>query len=82
VTEEVSAAGPEAMARRRAVLERFSTLLGTLRPTDPFTLEALVSAVSMLVTTRVASGQAGTLPELREPLLRFLVRNITDIPPP
>ena len=82
---EVYAAGPEAMARRRAVLERFSALLGGLRPVDPFTLEALVSAVSMLVTTRVASGRADTLPELREPLLRFLldnllVRNVTDTP--
>jgi AcrR family transcriptional regulator len=84
---EVYAAGPDAIARRRGVLERFGRLIATARDRleedghparelDAFTLEALVSSISTMVTTRVGSGELDELPELREPIVRFLLDNL------
>jgi AcrR family transcriptional regulator len=73
---EVYAAGPRALRRRLEVWQRFSILLGEiLGPEekgglDPWMCEALVGTVSSIVTTRVAAGEFGRLPELREPIMR------------
>lgn len=67
---EVYAAGPEALARRVATLERFVDLMASFVPdADRLRCEALVGALSSMVTMRVASGDHATLPQLREPLL-------------
>jgi AcrR family transcriptional regulator len=78
---EVYAAGPKALERRYAVLERFVDLLSGLLadtpgwPSDPvghrLACEAIVGALSSMVTTRVASGDFASLGELRDPLLAF-----------
>jgi AcrR family transcriptional regulator len=84
---EVYAAGPEAIAKRRAFLDRFTELILALHAElarrgepvgelDPFDAEALVAAISMLVTTRVAAGEAEALPELRERLRQFLLDHL------
>ena len=69
---EVYAAGPRAIERRVAVLDRFvDTFAEILAPYGlaRFDCEALVAAVSSLVTVRVAAGRLDELPKLREPLL-------------
>jgi AcrR family transcriptional regulator len=77
---EVYAAGPKALERRHAVLERFTDLLAGLLagargwpPPDSaayrLRCEALVGALSSMVTTRVASGSLESLGELRDPML-------------
>ena len=82
---EVYAAGPEASARRRAVLGEFAALLRTLheRLRDegvaiselrPIDYEMLVGSIVTTVATRVATGEGAQLPELAPDLLRFLMR--------
>jgi AcrR family transcriptional regulator len=77
---EVYAAGPKALERRYAVLERFVDLLSSLLagtpgwpPADSRELrlrcEAIVGALSSMVTTRVASDDFGSLSEIRDPVL-------------
>jgi TetR/AcrR family transcriptional regulator len=81
---EVHAAGPLAAESRRRIQARFAELLRALhdgldragepvRPLTDFDYEALVGAVSSLVTNRVATGAAADLPDLAEPLERFLL---------
>ena len=81
---EVQAAGPLAAEARRAAQGRFALVLHDLhrgladagepvRPLTDFDFEALVGAVSSLVTTRVAAGATADLPELAAPLERFLL---------
>lgn len=73
---EVYGAGPRALRRRLEVWQRFAILLGEiLGPEDqggldPLMCEALVGTVSSLVTTRVAAGEFGRLPELRDPIMQ------------
>jgi hypothetical protein len=44
-----------------------------VRPLDAFAFEALVGAIAAFATTRVATGDAATLPELRAPLEGFVL---------
>jgi AcrR family transcriptional regulator len=78
---EVYAAGPRAIEQRRASMESFvdlvaethrgeTGLLGT-RPDQRFAAEALVGAVSSMVTNLVGADELDRLPGLREPLLRL-----------
>ncbi len=67
---EVYAAGDEAIARRVAMLNAFVDLLATFAGTDDrLRCEALVGAISSMVTMRIATGDHESLPALREPLL-------------
>lgn len=81
---EAHAAGPTAAAARTEVRQRFATLLRRLhddlansgepvRPLADFDYEALVGAVSSIVTNRVAVGAAADLPRLAAPFERFLL---------
>jgi AcrR family transcriptional regulator len=70
---DVYAAGPRALKRRREVIERFtavvSDLVGARTAADRFACEALVNAVSSLVTVRVAAGDLEEIPKLRRPIM-------------
>lgn len=69
---EIYAVGPEALGRRDALRGGFVDLIATAlgaRDEDRFACEALVAAVSALVTERVAAGRAEELPALRDPLV-------------
>jgi AcrR family transcriptional regulator len=73
-------AGAAATARRIELQERFVDVIAgilelrTDAAADRFACEALVAAVSALVTARIGTGRAGELPELREPLLELTRR--------
>jgi len=76
---EVWAAGPRAVQRRLEGVRRFTALItGVFNPPgsedglDPFACEALVGAISMLVTMRVAEGRFDQLRGLREPIMGFV----------
>jgi AcrR family transcriptional regulator len=73
-------AGPAATARRIELQARFvdviCEVLG-IAPDDAserFACEALVAAVSSLVTARIGTGRPGELPALREPLVALARR--------
>jgi AcrR family transcriptional regulator len=84
---EVHAAGPEALARRRAVLQVFADRyleinqmarergmkVGPL--TEPLAL-GVVGGILELVSTRVEAGQTARLPELADSLTAFVVHNV------
>lgn len=91
---EVYAAGPAAIEQRHASLGLFVDLVADVigdrpgllgnRPEQRFAVEALVSAVSSMVTHLVGTGQADRLPELEEPLMEVALQlgHIrTDEPP-
>ncbi|HMG40982.1 MAG TPA: TetR/AcrR family transcriptional regulator [Acidimicrobiales bacterium] len=78
---EVYAAGPVAIRQRRDSLDQFvdivaathageTGVLGT-RPEQRFAVEAIVGAVSSMVTTLVGVGEIDRLPELRAPLMKL-----------
>jgi AcrR family transcriptional regulator len=71
---EVYAAGPAALVRRREVMDRFvDTIADMLEVTsadDRFAVEALVAAVSSMVTVRVAVGALDELPGLLDPIMK------------
>jgi AcrR family transcriptional regulator len=75
---EVYAAGPEARVRRAAVQKRFADTIalaiGAADDEERFAAEALVGAISSLVTMRVSIGEAERLPELIEPLMVLIER--------
>jgi AcrR family transcriptional regulator len=75
---DVYAAGPRALGRRREVQESFVALVagifGADTPDDRFACEALVAALSAMVTVRVADGDASSLPALRAPLVALARR--------
>jgi len=72
---EVYAAGARAIARRTELQHRFSDAIADVLDTDErFACEALVAAISSLVTSRVGSGRADELPALREPLVDLVRR--------
>ena len=79
---DVYAAGDRALARRREVMERFVELIarmvGARSRADRFACEALVAAISSLVTVRVAVGRLDELPKLRRPLLDVARRLLPD----
>lgn len=66
---EVYAAGPTALARRAEITERFVDAVERMLGTDDrFTAEAIVAAMSSLVTARLAVDDVEGLLALREPL--------------
>ncbi|MDX6587495.1 MAG: hypothetical protein QOI31_1968 [Solirubrobacterales bacterium] len=69
---EVYAAGPTALERRVEVQNRFVELVafiaGAKDERQKFACEAVVAAVSALVTQRVCAGRTDQLTELEEPL--------------
>jgi AcrR family transcriptional regulator len=75
-------AGARAVQRRAELQQRFAEAVagifgvGSDAPDsfDRFACEALVAAVSSLVTARVAAGRIAELPELRTPLLELVRR--------
>jgi AcrR family transcriptional regulator len=75
---EVYAAGPDAIARRMELQQRFvDTVAGVLHAQtedDRFACEALVAALGAMVTGRVAAGNAAALPQLREPIMGLVGR--------
>jgi AcrR family transcriptional regulator len=70
---DVYAAGERAVKRRREVIDRFTEVVadvvGARTATDRFACEALVNAVSSLVTIRVATGDLEEIPKLRRPIM-------------
>ena len=68
-------AGAAATARRIELQRLFVELIARVlelspeNPDDAFACEALVAAVSSLATSRIGTGRAAELPELREPLI-------------
>jgi AcrR family transcriptional regulator len=73
---EVYAAGPAALARRVEVQTRFVDavvrLIGASGDEQRFACEAIVGAVSALVTQRVCAGRTAEVPELHGSLVRFV----------
>jgi AcrR family transcriptional regulator len=69
---DISAAGPDGIARRAAGQQRFAgalaRLFGARTAADRFACEALVAAIAGLVTTRVAAGDFDGLRALRRPM--------------
>ena len=77
---DVYAAGPEAMKRRAVVTQRFVDLVVSILQTrserDRFACQALVAAISSMVTTALAGGDLHHLPALRAPLVDLASRII------
>src|SRR3954447_15168274 len=77
---EVYAVGPHAVQRRAVLQQRFveamAAVFGVERGgEDWFACEALVAAVSSLVTTRVGAGRGDDLDSLRAPLVDLVRRS-------
>jgi AcrR family transcriptional regulator len=72
---DVYAAGPEALRRRREVMDRFvetvAGLLDVSSADERFAVEALVAAISSMVTVRVAVGALDELPGLLDPIMKI-----------
>lgn len=68
---EVYAAGPDALARRQQILDRF---VGFVEAEDAFTAQALVAATSMLVTGRLAANDPDGIRALHGPLTELAGR--------
>lgn len=81
---EVYAAGPTALQRRADSLTRFSQVVAQVVGADDddgrFACEAVVAAISSLVTMRVATGDLEGLVALREPLVALAGRLIAVDP--
>lgn len=87
---EVYAAGPEAIGQRHASLGLFVDLVADIlgdrpgpfgnTPAQRFAVEALVSAVSSMVTHLVGTGRADELPALEAPLIA-LAHELAGITP-
>jgi AcrR family transcriptional regulator len=72
---EVYAAGPRTIERRAELQGRFVDSIADVLETDErFACEALVAAISSLVTSKVGAGRANELPALREPLVDLVRR--------
>ena len=78
---EVYAAGPEAVARRAELQQRIAVriaeLFGARGQQGLFAAEALVAAISSMVTAPVLAGDGDQVRRLRQPLLRH-VRRLID----
>ncbi|UXA18824.1 TetR/AcrR family transcriptional regulator [Mycobacterium sp. SMC-4] len=72
---EVYAAGPEAMRRRVELQQEFvkaaAKVFNARSAADRFACQALVSAISALVTNALADGDAAAVTALKKPLLGF-----------
>ena len=84
---EVYAAGPVAIEQRRLSMERFVDLVvEALEDADlpgdgaeqRFTVQALIGAISSLVTGLVGADETDRLPELREPFVALARRLIVQ----
>jgi hypothetical protein len=84
---EVHAAGPEALARRRAVLKVFADRYleinrqareggSKVAPLTEDRALGVVGAILELVSTRVEVGRTAKLPELADELTGFAVHNV------
>ena len=84
---EVHAAGPAALARRRAVLQVFADRYleinqqaregrKSIKPLSEDVALGVVGAILELVSTRVETGRTAELPSLAEPLAGFIVHNV------
>lgn len=75
---DISAVGPEGIARRAAGQQRFATavaaLFGARSAADRFACEALVAAIAGMVTARVAAGDVESLRSLRRPIVDLAAR--------
>ncbi|MGH9184713.1 MAG: TetR/AcrR family transcriptional regulator [Acidimicrobiales bacterium] len=75
---EVHAAGPEALARRAAMQERFTNALAGLfdarGPQERFACELLVAGIGSLVSARLAAGDADGLRQLHAPIVELVKR--------
>ncbi len=74
-------AGPRAVHERIELQKRFVEMVADavgvqagVPSGDLFACEALVAAISSLVTARVGDGRAAELPELREPIISLVAR--------
>jgi AcrR family transcriptional regulator len=74
-------AGAAATRRRIELQQRFVDLVaeildldGPPGSADRFACEALIAAISSLATSRVGSGRASELPELRAPIVELVTR--------
>lgn len=78
---DVYAAGPRALARRVEVQQRFVDLVamiaGAADERQRFACEAIVAAISALVTQRICAGRGADLEELREPVTE-LARGVLE----
>jgi hypothetical protein len=72
---EVHAAGPEALERRaelqRGLVAALAHTLGAETDDETFAIEAVLAAITALVTARLAAGDIEGLRELRGPLTTF-----------
>lgn len=79
---EVYAAGDAALARRVAVQARFvaavTAIIGARDDDERFACEALVAAISALVTQRVCAGRFDEIEELHAPIDRLVERVLGD----
>jgi AcrR family transcriptional regulator len=75
---DVYAAGPRALERRREVQDDFVDVIAEIFAAkaagDRFACEALVAAISSMVTVRVAAGEFDELPGLRRRLVEVARR--------
>ena len=75
---DVYAAGPRALQRRREVQDEFVDVIAEIFAAkaagDRFACEALVAAISSMVTVRVAAGEFDALPGLRRSLVEVARR--------
>jgi AcrR family transcriptional regulator len=71
-------AGPRAMGRRLELQQQFVDLVAEIfgDKADRFACEALVSAISALVTARVGRGRIEELPALRDRLVALVGRYV------
>ncbi|WP_394835872.1 TetR/AcrR family transcriptional regulator [Pendulispora rubella] len=80
---EIYAAGPQAIARRVELQHRFvdltANLFGARSKQSRFACEALIAAISSLVTSRLGTGNANELAALHTPLME-LVRRMLRAP--
>jgi len=80
---EVYAAGPRALARRVEVQQRFvdfvAAIAGAEDERQRFACEAVVAAVSALVTQRVCAGRGAEIEDLRAPLAELAGSLLADV---
>jgi AcrR family transcriptional regulator len=76
-------AGPRATKKRIELQQRFVDLLadtlGLRRRKERFACEAMVAAISSIATSRVGTGEADRLPDLRGPLADLAQRLLPEV---
>jgi hypothetical protein len=80
---EVYAAGPEPIRRRlelqQGLADAIAAATGARTKDERFAIEALLAAITQLVTGRLAAGEGARLPELHGPLLGLVGRLGLDL---